>query len=107
MIARISTFDALSLAPGAVRRAHYFEEAHRCELHGFQIAAAVLCRAVLEDALKEVIDPKGIIQGKARRDRTSYILAMLKEAGRLHLDSERVSAAKEIKEAGDKAIHDP
>jgi hypothetical protein len=40
----------------------YFEEAHSCFLYGFRVAGAVLCRAMLETALKELFDPDSRIE---------------------------------------------
>jgi hypothetical protein len=36
----------------------YFQEAHDCYRYGFDIACAVLCRAILESALEDLIAPK-------------------------------------------------
>ena len=45
----------------------YFEEAHRCYLYGFNAACAVMCRAILESALKARIDPDGRIEWELRK----------------------------------------
>jgi hypothetical protein len=109
-MARLSTFDDVEIERESVQNAEYFDEAHRCDLFGLKIASAVLCRAVLEDSLKQTIDPKKIILGKIPKSaggkKKSYMLTMIDEAGaKSRLDRERVKAAKRIKEAGDTAIH--
>ncbi len=88
-----------------VRR--YFEEAHRCYLYGFQIACALLCRAIVEGALKETLDPNGVIQDKCARSKKSYFTALIdKAAQRNILKDGRPGYAKTVKRAGDLAIHD-
>jgi hypothetical protein len=69
----------------------YFEEAHRCYLYGFHVACAVMCRAILESALKETVDP-----------RESPTVNKLNRAG---LPAPLPDWAKEVKKAGDWAIH--
>jgi len=106
-LCRLSTFDAIGPIDagfGGPRGAEYFEEAHGCDLAGFRIASAVLCRAMLEAALIEKIDPKKKFKQRLKNGE-SYIGKMISEAARLHLDDERVAAAKEIRDAGNKAIH--
>ena len=83
----------------------YFEEAHRCYLYGFKVASVVMCRAILESALKETIDPKGELRPKERGE--SHILKMINKAkiyGRLSDPLPQWAAA--VKEAGDSAVHD-
>jgi hypothetical protein len=103
-LARIVTLDEMTVGPEVTRGAEYFEEAHRCDLLDLKIAAAVLCRAMLEAALIQVIDRNGRISAAYDRKK-SYIGAMLDEAAKLHLDPERHAAAREIHRAGDAAIH--
>ena len=45
----------------------YFAEAHSSFLYGFRIARAVLCRAILETALKEEFDTDGRIERKMNK----------------------------------------
>lgn len=45
-----------------------FEEVHRCYLYGFNRACAVMCRALLESALKEKYDPDHKIENSRRRE---------------------------------------
>jgi hypothetical protein len=83
----------------------YFEEAHRCYLYDFKVASAVMCRAILESALKETIDPKGELRPKERGE--SHILKMINKAkiyGRL--SDPLPQWAAEVKDAGDSAVHD-
>lgn len=58
LAARLDEVD-LPTVPQSTRA--YFYEAHRCYLYGFQIACAVLCRAILESALRELVDADGKI----------------------------------------------
>jgi hypothetical protein len=72
-LARITTLDEVDLGPASIRGAEYFEEAHRCDLYGLRIASAVLCRAMLEAALIQIIDPRGLIESDPHRKKKSYI----------------------------------
>jgi hypothetical protein len=90
----------------------YFHEAHRCYQYGFPIACAVLCRAILESALRSVCDPKGILEDEVRKKKfelkkdVSYFEELLKEAekkDRLKLINKR--EALDIRDAGNDAIH--
>jgi hypothetical protein len=58
---RILTYDEVTIRSSAFDGSEYFEEAHRCDLNGHRIAAAVLCRAVLERALIAATDNTGWI----------------------------------------------
>ena len=76
---RVLTLDEINRPPTAFDGSEYFEEAHRCELYGQKIAAAVLCRAVLEAALINATDQSGWIKNQMN-PRDSYIEAMLLQA---------------------------
>jgi hypothetical protein len=114
-IARLSTLDPIAPVKGAFggpRGTQYFEEAHGCDLAGLRIASAVLCRAMLEAALIETIDPQGrirqnlkMIMSQGRHEKESYIGKMIEEAAKLHIDAECAKAAIEIRDAGNDAIH--
>ena len=93
----------------------YFEEAHRCYVYGFQTACAVLCRAILESALEEVIDPDRRIDRlleieakKSGKPKQSYIGRLIDEAANKHiLTDDRPECANEVRKAGNDAIHKP
>jgi len=99
------------LVPDQVRK--YWEEAHRCYLYGFPIACAVLCRAILESALVEVIDPDGQIDSLLREEakepgklKPSYIGWLVEEAAKKHiLTDDRPKCAIEVRDAGNDVIH--
>ncbi len=91
----------------------YFAEVHNCFLYGFHVACAVLCRALLEVALKERLEPR---KGRRRRKPSnkldawgrakSDILRRLDEAeAKGILDGSRAEAGGRVKDAGDAAIH--
>lgn len=77
-----------------------FEEAHRCYLYGFHQACAVFCRAILEGALREVVDPDSETNHSIHD-----MVAMAEEKSILMDDGPR--CAREVAKAGNKAIHDP
>jgi hypothetical protein len=83
----------------------YFEEAHRCYLYGFNIACAVLCRAIVETALKNVVDPMSIVE-RSKKPEDSYIqlLAFEAERGGI-LTDDRPQCVLDIRDAGNAAIH--
>src|SRR5208282_4967361 len=73
---------------------------------GQTIAAAVLCRAVLEAALIDATDKDGWIKSQTTNHRRSYIGAMLLEAKLIRLiDGSRFEQGLRIRDAGDAAIH--
>ena len=105
-IARVSKLDPIDVDREIVSSPEYFEEAHRCDEVGLHIASAVMCRAVLEEALKQVIDHAGLIKASLSPT-ASYTKRMIHAAsarGALSLD--RRNAALDIHEAGNKAIHE-
>jgi hypothetical protein len=101
---RLEDMELLPVTPDALKR--YFEEANRCYLYGFKIACAVLCRAILEEALKNVCDPDGKIETakRLRQDKRSYFDTLVRfatEKGKLGDEA----CALNVKEAGNWAIH--
>ncbi len=83
----------------------YFEEAHRCYLYGFNIACAVICRAILESALENICDPRGTIQKRVARGE-SYFKALVEKASADGLlTDDRPVWADRIREAGNDSIH--
>lgn len=100
------------LVPDSVRK--YFGEAHRCYLYGSPVACAVLCRAILESALVEVVDPKGrieeLLEKEARnsgKPKQSYIQRLVEEAQKKNiLADDRPRCAIQVRDAGNDAIHD-
>jgi len=74
-------------------------------LYGLAIACAVLCRAILESALVDKLDPQGRLQfGNAPYE--SYISRLIDKAQGTFFDEERVKCAKEVRDVGNRAIHD-
>ena len=111
-----SALDAVEAErPPAPAVREYFKEVHNCLLYDFPIACAVLCRALLEAALKERLEPE-----KKRRPRKpsnqldawsrakSDTLRRLDQAeAKGVLDGSRVEAGEKVKDAGDAAVHRP
>jgi hypothetical protein len=111
-----SALDAVEAGrPPAPAVREYFKEVHNCLLYDFPIACAVLCRALLEAALKERLEPE-----KKRRPRKpsnqldawsrakSDTLRRLDQAeAKGVLDGSRVEAGEKVKDAGDAAVHRP
>lgn len=104
---RIATYDDVDIGRTELRVARYFEEAHRCRLFGLNVACAVLCRALLEAALVERIDPDCKLKPKAghKQPTDSHISNMIIAASGRYLDDNRAEAAEMIKKAGNWAIH--
>jgi hypothetical protein len=116
IVRRATSMDpvALSREPSPkIRR--YFAEVHDCFLYGGSVACAVLCRALLESALIERIDPDGRVLrllreerklGKAKGQERSYFQVLIRDAEKQSvLTDDRPFWAKRIKDAGDTAIH--
>jgi hypothetical protein len=119
IVKRASSLDEINdeeidkgLVPDQVRK--YWQEAHGCYVYGFPIACAVLCRAILESALVETIDPERQIDQmltdqarKSGKPKESYIERLVKEAAKRHiLTDDRPRCAIEVRNAGNDAIHD-
>jgi len=78
-----------------------FSEAHGCYLYGFNAACAVMCRAMLESALKAKLDPDHKIEYGLKKGQSLF-----KELIRLaRLDDPLPGAAEEVKRSGDCAAH--
>jgi hypothetical protein len=106
IVSRAAHLDEMNLegVPDSVRR--YFDEAHRCYLYGFDVACAVLCRAILESALKASVDPKGLIERKVPKER--YFNELVENAKQLqdpHDGRDDQPCAFDVKHAGNWAIH--
>lgn len=94
---RLDRISVEALPNSEVQR--YFQEAHDCHLYGFDIASTVLCRAILESSLEQLIPPQ---------DRTgmSLVGAVDLALQRGYLTEERASWARQVATAGNRAIHD-
>lgn len=106
MFDKATLLDQIDFEPESFHTSAYFAEAHSCYLHGQKIASALICRAVVEDALKKTFDKNGEIRQETRRDE-SYYEALLNKALKLGvLDQSRVDMARQIRRAGNSAAHD-
>ena len=94
--ARLSRMPIEAVPGMEVQR--YFQEAHDCYLYGFEVASAVLCRAILESALEDLIPPE------SRNGETVVGMVHLAKDHGL-LSDERASWAEEVYSAGNAAIH--
>jgi len=101
IVSRASALGRMDLEILPNRRVQFlFDEAHRCYLYGFHLACAVFCRAIVEGALKEVVDP----DSETNRSIHDMIgVAVEKNV----LTDDRPRCAREIAKAGNRAIHDP
>lgn len=104
-IGKIHDYDDMPVRYPNPRVQQYFDQAHRCYLFGLESACAVLCRAILEAALIEKVDPQYKLQ-PANGSSESHISRMIEKATGRFLDHERAQCAEEVKDAGNKAIHD-
>jgi len=103
IIARVGALDKippLSVPNRSVQLA--FEEAHRCCLYGFNIAAMVLCRATVESALKEALDAAGSKDPVG----SLKLSELMKIPKARHLLGDLCQFADEVRQAGNKAVHD-
>jgi Domain of unknown function (DUF4145) len=100
----ISDYDDMPVRYPNARVQQYFDQAHRCYLYGLGTASAVLCRAILEAALIEKIDPQYRLQS-AHGSSESHISRMVEKATGKFLDHERAQSAEEVRDAGNNAIH--
>jgi hypothetical protein len=83
----------------------YFAEAHRCYLHGFEVACAVLCRGLLEAVLIDLVDPTYRLN-QGSRPQYSHLACMIDAAKGKYLDERGIAAASLIRDCGNSAIHD-
>ncbi len=101
IVSRASALDRMGLEILPNRRVQFlFDEAHRCYLYGFHLACAVFCRAIVEGALKEVVDP----ESETNRSIHDMIAVAIEKT---MLTDERPRCAREVAKAGNRAIHDP
>jgi hypothetical protein len=101
IVSRASMLDRMGLEILPNRRVQFlFDEAHRCYLYGFHLACAVFCRAIVEGALKEVVDP----ESETNRSIHDMIAVAVEKN---MLTDERPRCAREVAKAGNRAIHDP
>lgn len=105
VVDKVSSYDDMPVRPLNAKVQQYFDQAHRCHLYGLDIACAVLCRAILESALVDKMDPQGKVKA-ATSDSDSYVSKLIQKAEGQFLDKERAKCAEEVKLAGNKAIHD-
>lgn len=93
IVQRASTLQRLEvgICPGNAVLA-YFAEAHRCYLYGFPVACVVLCRAILESALKERF---------GTNNSTNELVDCASDA----LDDERIRSLRAVLRAGNFSIH--
>jgi hypothetical protein len=100
IVAKASALQELALGEipnKSVQR--YYREAHSCYFYGLNRACAVLCRAILEAALKEILGPSH------RTHELIELAGMPRPNGKPLLDEERLEATERICNAGDSAVH--
>lgn len=73
----------------------YFSEAHQCYLYGFPVACTVLCRAIVESALKSTVPGK--FEDLGERIEAAHERGLLSQPSRIW--------AYQIKDFGNNAIH--
>jgi hypothetical protein len=103
-VLRLEKIDAENVNDHGVQGC--FRDAHQCYLYGFRAACAVMCRAILEHGLRDVMDPRGDLEFATKGTGASYIgelLRLAKGKGLIRPDSE--SWGMEVKRAGDWATH--
>jgi len=101
IVCRASALDRIGFEVVPNKRVQLlFEEAHRCYLYGFHLACAVFCRAILEGALREVVDPD------SETNHSIHDMVAMAEENRILAD-DRSRCAREVAKAGNRAIHDP
>lgn len=89
----------------------YFEEAHRCYLYGFPFACVVLCRAIIESAIKEVLNLYTAqeknpisVEGKSVRDpELKELIPLAHQRG--VLSENGTVCADDVRKSGNAATH--
>ena len=101
---RISRLDPLSIVlPGRLRNLQtMFSEAHFNYLLGNRTAVTIMCRALLEEALKDKVPGNVTIDG----DRKTLDDRLEEAKLRGLLDGERIQCARDIVKMGNLAAHD-
>jgi hypothetical protein len=111
---RVSWLERITLKGVPPNVQAYIDEAHACFLYGFEVASAVLCRAVLERAVKEALgvpDPEERGSGpgtkKPRRDSLPDLIERRwpSPADPNEKEPEAKVAALLVKDLGNSAIH--
>lgn len=101
---KINAYDDMAVRYPNGRVQQYFDQAHRCYLYGLALACAVLCRAILEAALIEKVDPQYSLR-PAKGSSESHISRMIEKATGKFFDLERAQCAQQVRDAGNNAIH--
>jgi hypothetical protein len=101
IVSRASALGRMDLEILPNRRVQFlFDEAHHCYLYGFHLACAVFCRAIVEGALKEVVDPA------SETNRSIHDMIAIAVEKRV-LTDDLPHCARDVAKAGNRAIHDP
>jgi Domain of unknown function (DUF4145) len=104
-MAKISDYDDMPVRYPNAKVQQYFDQAHRCYLYGLAAACAVLCRAILEAALIEKVDPRYTLL-PVKGTKGSHISGMIERAtDKKFFDQERAQCARQVIDAGNNAIH--
>jgi hypothetical protein len=104
-VSRVSTYKELEVKHASPWVQEYFAQAHRCYMFGLDVACAVLCRALLEAALVDLVDPTFSMR-PGRNSRESHITNMIEATKGKTLNEARAKSAEKIRDAGNTAIHD-
>lgn len=108
-VSALSDLDIQGIPNERVRK--YFEEAHRCYLYGFPVACAVLCRAIVESAINEILSLYATrgenpvpMEGKSGRSpELIESIGLAQQSG--VLNEKGVVCAHDVRKFGNAAIH--
>jgi hypothetical protein len=84
---------------------HFFNEAHNCYLYGYNVACAVLCRAILESALKETCKRHSLASIAVPQSKSSFEKSVDRAIAGGYLKHVPKQWAIDVRDAGNDAIH--
>jgi hypothetical protein len=84
---------------------HFFNEAHNCYLYGHNVACAVLCRAILESALKETCIRHGLASIAVPQSKSPFEKSVDRAIAGGYLKDVPKQWAIDVRNAGNDAIH--
>ncbi len=110
ILSRVCDFERFEPSVRNPKVQKYFEEAHQLYLYGFRIATAVLCRAILDSALEDLVGAQATMGPTKNKPGVSSLLLKGAEKGLFGNDerdkADGVEAAAWVREAGNCAIHE-
>jgi hypothetical protein len=101
--------ECVVAAPSTEEADRYLDEATRCYFYGLFTACAVMCRSVLEEAIKQKLPPQLTRMVRTRYRNTATLGNLLHEVNNnlklAAIDPDFPRIANEVNDTGKRAVH--